>query len=120
MSQRVAVMYLGRVVEEADRAALYAGPLHPYTRALLSAAPVSDPSVERGRRRIKLEGEVPSPIDIPVGCRFASRCPIGIDRCRTAEPPLRELTLGIVPGPRRVACHRAEEVAAGQFPVLER
>jgi oligopeptide transport system ATP-binding protein len=116
--QRVVVMYLGRVAETAEREPLYRSPLHPYTRALFSSAPIPDPTTERERRRIPLEGEVPSPIHPPSGCRFNTRCPIAIERCRTEEPLLRQIALdGRGPGDL-VACHRAEEVAAGVFPVL--
>jgi peptide/nickel transport system ATP-binding protein len=118
MSQRVAVMYLGLIVEMADRRSLFERPLHPYTRALFSAVPIADPSVEGQRRRIVLEGEVPSPIDPPVGCRFAGRCPIVIDRCRVETPPLRAITTPGSPASHIAACHRAEEVAAGRFPSL--
>ena len=114
--QRVVVMYLGRVAETAEREPLYRSPLHPYTRALFSSAPIPDPTTERERRRIPLEGEVPSPIHPPSGCRFNTRCPIAIERCRTEEPLLRPIALdGRGPGDL-VACHRAEEVAAGDVP----
>ena len=112
MCQRVVVMYLGRVAETAERAALYRSPLHPYTRALFSAAPIPDPTAERVRQRISLEGEVPSPIHPPAGCRFHTRCPIVIERCRTDEPQLREIPLDGRGPADLVACHRAEDVAA--------
>ena len=113
MCQQVVVMYLGVVAETATREALFRQPLHPYTRALFSAVPIPDPVTERVRRRIPLEGEVPSPIRPPAGCRFHTRCPMAIARCSTETPPLRA-----IPGEGRrtddlVACHRAEEVAAG-------
>jgi oligopeptide/dipeptide ABC transporter ATP-binding protein len=112
MCQQVVVMYLGVVAETARREALYRQPLHPYTRALFSAVPIPDPVTERVRRRIPLEGEVPSPIHPPDGCRFHPRCPIAIDRCTTETPVLRTIQ-GADRGPRDlVACHRAEEVAA--------
>jgi peptide/nickel transport system ATP-binding protein len=87
LTHRVAVMYLGRIVETADRRTLFAAAHHPYTRALLSAVPVPDPTARR--RRVILTGEVPSPIDPPPGCRFHTRCPCVFDRCRTEEPVLR-------------------------------
>ena len=87
LTHRVAVMYLGRIVELADRQALFAAPIHPYTRALLSAVPVPDPAARR--QRILLRGDVPSPIDLPGGCRFHPRCPLAFDRCRVDEPVLR-------------------------------
>ncbi|HEX5453363.1 MAG TPA: ABC transporter ATP-binding protein [Stellaceae bacterium] len=94
LCQRVAVMYLGRVVELADCDELFDNPLHPYTRALLSAVPVPDPSVEASRSFQPVAGEVPSPINPPPGCVFHPRCPIAIAECRQARPELRELRPG--------------------------
>ncbi len=101
ISHRVAVMYLGRIVELAKTEAIFARPQHPYTSALLSAVPVPDPRVER--KRIILTGDVPSPVNPPPGCRFHTRCPYAFDRCRTEVPPMLE----VAPG-HFAACHLRE------------
>ena len=102
ISDRIAVMYLGKIVEMTASDTLFREPLHPYTHALLSAAPVPDPPSQRARRRLLLEGEVPTPLNPPTGCRFHPRCPVGRDQeiCRTTEPPLEDKEPGHL-----VACH---------------
>jgi oligopeptide/dipeptide ABC transporter ATP-binding protein len=94
ISDRVAVMYLGKIVEITDREALYEDPQHPYTKALLSAVPIPDPAVEAGREHVVLGGEVPSPLNPPAGCVFHPRCPIAVEDCRREVPELREIKPG--------------------------
>jgi oligopeptide transport system ATP-binding protein len=105
LCQRVAVMYLGRIVEMADSDELFDNPLHPYTQALLSAVPIPDPRVEAGREFRPPRGEVPSPINPPSGCRFHTRCPMAQEICKIEEPPLRDIG-----GGHLSACHFAEDV----------
>lgn len=101
ISDRVGVMYLGHMMEVASSEELYDNPLHPYTKALLSAIPIPDPEIQRGRHRIMLEGDVPSPIDPKDNCRFVERCPYAMDVCKDIVPELREVEKG-----HFVACHK--------------
>jgi oligopeptide/dipeptide ABC transporter ATP-binding protein len=107
ISDRVAVMYLGRIVELSSRNEVYDHPLHPYTQALLSAIPVPDPDKESRRQRIILEGDVPSPANPPTGCRFHPRCAYATEICHEVDPEFRNLGTPAVP--HMVACHHAEK-----------
>jgi oligopeptide transport system ATP-binding protein len=114
ISDRVAVMYLGRIVEIGDVDTVYDKSLHPYTRALISAIPIPDPDREMQRQQIILEGDVPNPANPPSGCRFHTRCPIAIDICKHDDPQPHNYA---APGesPHWVACHRANEIQAGKI-----
>ena len=105
VSDRIAVMYLGRLVELGRTDDVYETPMHPYTKCLISAVPIPDPRIARENRRILLTGDIPSPLDTPTGCPFRTRCPYAKEICREAVPAMRQLAPG-----HFVACHRAEEV----------
>lgn len=105
ISDRVGVMYLGNMVEFADSDELYSKPLHPYTKALMSAIPIPDPNAEKEKKRIPIEGEIPSPINPKPGCRFAARCKYATEACKQTTPQLEEITPG-----HFVACHRVREI----------
>jgi oligopeptide/dipeptide ABC transporter ATP-binding protein len=100
VSDRIAVMYLGRIVEQGPAETVYTSPKHPYTEALLSAVPIPDPVVQRSRQRVVLAGDVPSPVDPPPGCHFHTRCPFVMDVCRTVDPESY-----LTPDGTTVACH---------------
>ena len=105
ISDRIAVMYLGRMVELADADEIYSRPLHPYTKALMSAVPVPDPKVARANKRVQLSGEIPSPLNAPSGCPFHTRCPYAAEECKQSMPEFKEVETG-----RFVACHRLAEI----------
>lgn len=100
ISDRIGVMYLGSMVEIGTSDEVFKAPLHPYTKALISAVPIADPEVGRNSKRILIEGELPSPMNVPKGCRFCTRCPYATDKCREEKPELREIKEG-----HKVACH---------------
>lgn len=105
ISTRIGVMYLGTLVEVAESNELYTNPMHPYTKALLSAIPIVDPLKAREHKRIQLKGELPNPMNIPEGCRFVTRCPYATEACKNGVPKLQEISKG-----HSVACHRAKEI----------
>lgn len=109
ISDRIIVMYLGKIVEVAGRSSLWARPLHPYTQALIGALPPADPDAARTKPRVAIQGDAPNPAAPPPGCRFHTRCAYATDECRMSEPPLRPLA----GGERLVACHRVKEAAGG-------
>ncbi len=111
ISHRIAVMYLGKIMELAERNALFKDPLHPYTQSLSSAVPVPNPKQERRRRRFILQGDPPSPANPPPGCVFHTRCPLAAGECKTAEPEFREMRPG-----HFVACHLADEKGSSKIP----
>jgi oligopeptide/dipeptide ABC transporter ATP-binding protein len=115
VSDRIAVMYLGKIVEVSPAEELYDKPIHPYTQALLGAIPIPDPRENRARKRVVVEGEPPSPIDPPSGCRFHSRCPFATEICSTVEPPLTRYPSG-----HMAACHHPQNVTPEEIAAAER
>jgi len=105
ISDRIAVMYLGRMVELADAADIYERPMHPYSKSLLSAVPIPDPKIARSNKRIMLEGDIPSPLNAPSGCPFRTRCPYAVEQCAEEMPAFNEVEKG-----HFVACHRTAEI----------
>ncbi len=105
ISDRIAVMYLGRMVELADAGEIYDNPMHPYSKSLLSSVPVPDPKIARANKRIMLSGDIPSPLNAPSGCPFRTRCPYAVDACAESMPEFKEVSKG-----HFVACHRTEEI----------
>jgi len=106
ISDAIAVMYLGKIVERTSRENLFRDPQMPYTQSLLTAAPVPDPEAQRSRTRVVLHGDLPSPIDPPSGCPFHTRCPVAVDRCTVEVPPL----VGVTAPDHLVACHLVDPV----------
>jgi len=107
ISNRIAVMYLGKMVELADSEEVYDNPLHPYTKSLISAVPIPDPKIARANKRIPLQGDIPSPLNAPSGCPFRTRCPYAAEACAGSMPPFEEVETG-----HFVACHRVREINA--------
>jgi oligopeptide transport system ATP-binding protein len=105
ISDRIAVMYLGKMVELADADEIYNRPLHPYSKSLLSAVPIPDPKIARENKRIVLSGDIPSPLNAPSGCPFHTRCPYATEVCSQSMPEFKEIEKG-----HYIACHRAEEI----------